>query len=376
MAREECLRCQKPQATCVCDGLPRLANRTGVLVLQHPRERAHPLGTARFVELGLARATVHVAHGLSVDRALDAAEGPLALLFPGEGAVLPDALPDPPRTLVVVDGTWSTARTLLARNPRLLALPRVTLPETARSRYRIRREPRDGYVSTLEAVLATLAALDPELPDASPLLEAFDAMIDRQIAAVGTGPRRVRVRGKRPYVGVPNALGEDFARLVALYADLSRKDARGRRRVLRVVAERVHDGAQMDLLVGATPNADELPPDAPELAGEPRIREDELAARLGAFVPTGGVLAAWNGTLAERFAASAGCTALDLAGAYRTRHGAGRGVLDRVIAELGLAPTPSLPGRAGRRLAHAVALARFLHANAVRAPRDGESSAR
>jgi len=51
--RETCLRCFKPRVACVCDTIARVANRTEVIILQHPRERGHPFGTVRFARLGL-----------------------------------------------------------------------------------------------------------------------------------------------------------------------------------------------------------------------------------------------------------------------------------------------------------------------------------
>ena len=59
--RPTCYRCWKPESTCVCASITAVDNRTGVFVLQHPREHAHPIGTARFVELGLKRSQVVVA---------------------------------------------------------------------------------------------------------------------------------------------------------------------------------------------------------------------------------------------------------------------------------------------------------------------------
>ena len=56
---DNCYECHKPRGLCVCGNIPRVDNRTSILVLQHPRERLHPIGTARFVRLGLARGECH-----------------------------------------------------------------------------------------------------------------------------------------------------------------------------------------------------------------------------------------------------------------------------------------------------------------------------
>ncbi|MGH8630533.1 MAG: DTW domain-containing protein, partial [Burkholderiales bacterium] len=73
---------------------------------------------------------------------------------------------------------------LLHCNPALLALPRVTLPAGLSSRYRLRKAPMAGALSTLEAIVGALDILEaPARFD--PLLRPFEALIEGQIAAMG-----------------------------------------------------------------------------------------------------------------------------------------------------------------------------------------------
>jgi len=66
--------------------------------------------------------------------------------------------------IIVLDGTWSQAKTLWWRNAWLLKLPRVVLKPREPSIYgRLRKEPRKEWVSTLEAIGDVLPALgEPE----------------------------------------------------------------------------------------------------------------------------------------------------------------------------------------------------------------------
>jgi DTW domain-containing protein YfiP len=155
-----------------------------VLVLQHPREPDAALGTARLLACTLPRCTVRV--GLSwpsLEAALgDALDAPRrdrarwGVLYPfslpapllpelsgrpvvvldRRGRVLPQ---DAPRLegLVALDGTWTQSKSLWWRNPWLLKLARVVVQPTQPGIYgRLRREPRRGLVSTLEAVADAL----------------------------------------------------------------------------------------------------------------------------------------------------------------------------------------------------------------------------
>ena len=58
--RPTCYRCFRPQPMCLCAVVKPVANRCRVTVLQHPNERLHPFGTARFVRLGLENASTSI----------------------------------------------------------------------------------------------------------------------------------------------------------------------------------------------------------------------------------------------------------------------------------------------------------------------------
>jgi DTW domain-containing protein YfiP len=176
-------------------------NRLFVLVLQHPHEQREPLATAPAIVAGLRRA--RLVTGLSwpnLERALGrpadakrwavlylgsarprALAGQDEIILLGRGAE-PIAHPEPVlRSLdgiVMLDGTWSQAKTLWWRNPWLLKLHRLVLnpPRPARLG-RLRREPRREALSTLEAAALVLRHIEagPEAADA--LLVALDRLI-------------------------------------------------------------------------------------------------------------------------------------------------------------------------------------------------------
>jgi DTW domain-containing protein YfiP len=164
-----------------------LASRTRVLLLQHPSETTHALNTARLAALGLLNAELRVGEVFDDLQVLLADPGyrPV-LLFPGEQAQVLQPYSqgnDVPLLLVVPDGTWRKARKMLYLNPLLTTLPRVTLGQVSPSRYRLRKAPEPGAVSTIEAVVQALEVL--EVSSFADLLRPFEALIDGQIKAMG-----------------------------------------------------------------------------------------------------------------------------------------------------------------------------------------------
>lgn len=186
--RRRCAGCRRPEIHCLCALIPNVSSDTLIVVIQHPSEAEHALNTARLLVLGLSNAVLITAERLAPEfEALFLDPGwHTELLFPGPGASLISPQPTQlkPRRLVLLDGTWRKARKLIHLNPVLRSLPQVALPDGLQSRYRLRKAPAGGALSTIEAGVAALTIIEPST-DFSPILRPFDALIDGQIAAMG-----------------------------------------------------------------------------------------------------------------------------------------------------------------------------------------------
>jgi DTW domain-containing protein YfiP len=194
-----------------------------VLILQHPQEGNVDLTTVPLLMRALPNATLRVglswaslSHALGdevehakwaviyptkLEEGLDAEELAEEVLLLDKKGRLRD--PDAPdiEGVVVLDGTWSQAKTLWWRNAWLLKLNRIVLNPREPSIYgRIRKEPRKEFVSTLEAVADVLVALgEPEETRAS-LRRAMRTMVQRARDA-GMAAPRPSGRPKRPRPG-------------------------------------------------------------------------------------------------------------------------------------------------------------------------------
>jgi DTW domain-containing protein YfiP len=191
--RSTCPRCLRPDEFCVCRDLVAVTARTRIVIIQHPREARLAICSAWLARLSLVNAELHrgvrFEEGSAV-RALAAAPG-AAVLFPGEGSTPAEALAgDPPPVLFAVDGTWQQAGKMLAQNPWLGALPRVSIDAGRPSGYAgLRKEPGEIHLSTIEAIALTLAALERDPARFEPMVQAFHRMVELQLACAN-GERR------------------------------------------------------------------------------------------------------------------------------------------------------------------------------------------
>lgn len=173
-----CETCRRPRAACVCDRIVSYPTQRRVLILQHPQEQDALLGSAQILVASLPKAKLvvglswrNLGHALGEE---DVDPRKWAVLFPDREAedetvttrrgdiVEPTEL----EGIVVLDGTWSKAKTLWWRNPWLNKLNRMNLRPTKPSIYgRLRAEPKREYVSTLESVAAalTMCGESPEI---------------------------------------------------------------------------------------------------------------------------------------------------------------------------------------------------------------------
>lgn len=180
-----CPRCQKPVALCVCEALVEHKGKVQVLVLRHPQEKDRVLGTARMIELQVQGAKVVT--GLSwrnlgaALRKQPAEPKDWGVLYQGAKAARPPREAPPLvavdkkgvpledqqsglkgiKGIILLDGTWSQAKTLWWRNPWLLKCRRLVLAPRQVSAYgKLRREPRRDSLSTLEAAALALSVLE------------------------------------------------------------------------------------------------------------------------------------------------------------------------------------------------------------------------
>lgn len=191
--RATCYTCFRPTSHCVCGDITRFTAHTNLLVLQHPNEWRKYYSTAKLVKQtitnsSLLRGVLFEEHALT--QALSGRRP--YMLYPGSGSHDCEELAlTTDDVVIVLDGTWDEAQKIVYRNSMLHSIPKVSFRRSLTSNYRIRRPPKQGYLSTVESVghfLALNAVISGKahmIPTYQGLFETFNKMIDRQLAHLG-----------------------------------------------------------------------------------------------------------------------------------------------------------------------------------------------
>jgi len=220
----DCPHCGKPMPLCICDSVTPIENRISVLILQHPQEQDRALGTARLTGRHFKDAVVKI--GLSWPSLAKALGRPVhdpsrwAVLYLGSAKVSEfdteaeivavdrkGQMEEGQRTIlkeiqgiVLLDGTWSQAKALWWRNAWMLKCQRVILGPKQPSRYgRLRKEPRQDGLSTIEAAGLLLGALERRPDITAELNASFERMLARYREVQGTMPELAPKPKKRDF---------------------------------------------------------------------------------------------------------------------------------------------------------------------------------
>jgi hypothetical protein len=311
-----------------------------------------------------------------VQRMLVDDEHPAILLYPGDGARDLSEVPTTrPVTLVVIDGTWHQARSLLRKNPALSRLPRYAFRPERPSEYRIRREPRADYVSTIEALISALGTLEGNPERFEAMLAPFRAMVENQLRYARTSSRgRHRLRRRKaavapaclpPQLQSPNLLcvtGESNA----WPHDRSLGGPPYPHELVHWVAFRPRDGARFEALLAPRAPLSRSPTVHARL-DERALREGqsvaEFQARWRAFVQPDDVVCAWGDYAIKLFEAEGvalNAERVDVRKVVGDLRKQRPGSLESLVEELTLAHGPLGRGRAGERLGMLAAVTAWL----------------
>ena len=206
--RHLCQQCMQPSFSCYCSLVQRFDPKIKFVILLHPIERRRRIATGRMAYLCLENSELIIGQDYTkndqVNKILSDSRYQPFVLYPGgssinitETSTLEKAnifCSDKIHVVFVIDGTWATARKTMRLSQNLNKLPRVCFTPPYQSQFRVRKQPREECVSTIEAIHHFIDLLDVKVPHKN-LLYVFNKMVEKQIEFMGD-VRDKRRRGR------------------------------------------------------------------------------------------------------------------------------------------------------------------------------------
>jgi DTW domain-containing protein YfiP len=179
--RKICLRCQRPEQTCLCAYLAPFSHKTNIHIIQLKNEGKNAKNTAKLLPLMSEKVVIYQENEVTPEYIL-ALDSP-ALLFPSQNSIALRGSTEVNqqlivKNLIVIDGTWRKAKAYLHTQAWLNKLTHVQLSNDYSSQYDIRSTTIDNGLSTLEAVAYALSESQYEelRVDTQPLFDALNGL--------------------------------------------------------------------------------------------------------------------------------------------------------------------------------------------------------
>jgi tRNA-uridine aminocarboxypropyltransferase len=194
-----CVGCRLHPPECICEIIGTEAARlrglvrTRVVIVLHAKERSRSTNTGFLAARLLPGCELRVRgakdHAVDLDD-LGHPDAGAALLFPApEARVLTADPAQAPRVLVVPDGSWRQAASMVRRDRVLSQMERVALAPGPPPGYRLRTSPRPGALCTLDAIARALALLEGT-ENGPAMQKGLETVLDAQVQAT------LRMRGR------------------------------------------------------------------------------------------------------------------------------------------------------------------------------------
>lgn len=199
--RENCGVCGFAKRTCYCHLIKSFDPKVTFAILIHKLEIERKIATGTMSHLILKNSYLLPGCDYTddniVNELVDNPENHCVVLYPGKKSLNLSKLSSEQKksivpngkqlVVIVIDGTWSTARHTMRLSQNLKDLPQISF-DTSPSNFRIRKQPSIECCATVEAIHKTIDLLgdsqgfnvDSHTHDN--LLEVFDYMVETQIA--------------------------------------------------------------------------------------------------------------------------------------------------------------------------------------------------
>lgn len=215
--RESCWTCYRAKSSCFCEFLKPFDPKVIFVILIHPIEWKRKIASGRMSHLMLKNSVFVKGENFSQDKKVNSiineSNNQCFVIYPSIHSVdisklsskEKEKLFDKNKTKVffIIDGTWHTAQKTMHVSQNLKQLPTLSFIPTSQSNFRVRKQPKENCLSTIEAIHHTIELLgdsfefDTSTRIHDALIHVFNKSNDKQYAYVKEA-QKVKIYSRHP----------------------------------------------------------------------------------------------------------------------------------------------------------------------------------
>ena len=194
--REICYKCYRPKSSCICEFIvDPIKTQTKFVILMHPKEfRKTKNGTGHMTNNSLQNCELHIGIDFTnhkrVNELLNDKNYEPYVLYPDINSIKLNTqkLPSEKKSLVfIIDSTWPCSKKMLRLSKNLHNLKKVSFEHDKSSQFKIKTQPNQYCLSTIESTLCLLEQLNFQnvenisLSALENFLTPFEKMVNYQV---------------------------------------------------------------------------------------------------------------------------------------------------------------------------------------------------
>jgi len=166
--RQKCYKCYRPKSSCMCSHIKSFETNTKFVILMHPKEfKKTKNGTGRFTHLSLKNSELFVGIDFTNHKRINEIISTCRayILYPSKDAInLSTQKLSESKEIVIflIDSTWSCASKIFTESKNLQNLQHMSFDSTKLSQFKIKEQPKDYCLSTMESTLTVLELLNEQ----------------------------------------------------------------------------------------------------------------------------------------------------------------------------------------------------------------------
>ena len=197
--REKCYECYRPKKSCMCQYIQKIDTNTRFIIIMHPKEfKKTKNNTGRFTHQSLPNSKIYIGidfnHNDEINNIINDTKNSCYVLYPGNDSIKLNhqsiQKEDKKNVIFIIDSTWPCSNKILAVSKNIRALPKVSFVHNKSSEYKIKTQPNEYCLSTIESTLCILELLNKHkienIPEKSinNFLSPFHQMVEYQVNCI------------------------------------------------------------------------------------------------------------------------------------------------------------------------------------------------